>query len=212
VPDQAVRHAPGRLDHARVHTGHVDRQVGAQRRRHRGGRPDDDAVEAPLVLDRALVQRQQPADERHELLHATRRVLPVDAVPVALHALGAGAEPEDQPAAGELVEVARLRGQDQRGPAEGVRDRAPDRDRLGGVRHRGERDGGGAVRELGRPDGLEPRGLGEPRRLDGLVDARKRQHQRRARRRVLVGGRGHAAQASLRRVPRGGRLRGAVPV
>jgi hypothetical protein len=128
------------------------------------------------VVERPLVESQQVTQERHELLHARRRVIAVEAVPVALHALGAGPEPEDEAAVGERVEISRLGRQDQRRAPEGVGDRRPERDALGGQCHGGEAHRRGVVGELGRPDRLEAGFLGDARRRHRLVDRRQREN------------------------------------
>jgi hypothetical protein len=170
VADQAIGDGPGRLDHALVDPGHVDGQIDAERGRHRCGGVDHGAVEATLVLERSLVQAQQTAKQRHELLHARGRVLAVEPVPVALHAARPGAQPEDQPAAGERVQVARLRGQHQGGAPERVSDRGAQRDALGCKRDGGQRDRGRVVGELGGPDRVEAGPFGQARRLHRFVD------------------------------------------
>jgi hypothetical protein len=151
VPHEAVADGTGGLHHARVDARHVQRDVGAQRRCHRRGGPDDDAVEPSLVLDRPLVQKEQAPKERDELLHAACGVLAVEPVPVLLHAPRPGSEAEDQPAARERVEIARLDGENERRAPESVGDRAADGDPLGRGRHRRHRDRGRPVGELGRP-------------------------------------------------------------
>ena len=177
VADEPVGDRARGLDHARVHAGHVDGQVGAQRRGHRRGGPHDQAVEAAVVLDRPLVQAQQPAQERDELLHAAGRVLAVQAVPVLLHALGAGPEPEDDAAARERIEVARLGGEHERRVPERVGDGAADGDALGRRRDRAHGHRGRAVGEVRRPHRLEPGLLGHAGGLDGLAHVGQRQDE-----------------------------------
>ena len=94
-------------------------------------------------------------------------MLAVEAVPVLLHAPRARSKPKRQAPTGELVEIPGLGGEHHRGAAEGVGDRAAELDLVRRLCHGRERDGGGAVVELGGPDRLEasllrqPGGLGE---------------------------------------------------
>ncbi len=156
---QPVGHPARGLDHAVVHGGGVDRDVGPYRRGHLGRRFQLDPVEAAGVGDRALVQSPQPAQQRDQFLHAHRGGLGRRAVPVVHHPLGPRAQPQHQPTAGELVQAACLGRDRQRRTAHCVSDRAAHprgRGRAGDVSQRHNR---GAGVELRRPHGVEPRRL-----------------------------------------------------
>ena len=96
------------------------------------------------------------------------------------HALDLRAEPQQEAAARQFVEVPRLHGGDRWRARERKRDRRSDPDapcRADGSRSLDER----RPRQLGRPDGLEPGFLGRPREVchvrDGPADAEPELHR-----------------------------------
>src|SRR5438067_12672056 len=105
-------------------------------------------------------------------------MLAVEAVPVLLHASRAGAQPERDAPARELVEIACLGGKHQRGTPEGICDRAAELDRARCLCHRSQRNRRRAIVKLSRPYRREPRLLREPRSFGKLRGAARARYER----------------------------------
>ena len=88
------------------------------------------------------------------------------AVPADLHALRARAQAEHEPATAQLIQAARVVGEDQRRATDGVGDRAADPAAGGVLCHCGERNDRRAVVELAGPGGVKAGHVGCRGHLD----------------------------------------------
>ena len=126
-----------------------------------GRRQQDSIVDLPeAARERDAVARQQPADDRERLLEARDAVVVRDPERAELLLVPAGAEPEHEAAAADLVDR-RGHPRDQTGRVEpGARDERPEPHALRRGRERGELGPGvpgAALRRRDRAGGLRAR-------------------------------------------------------
>ena len=173
----AVAELGGQGHVLRAFGGEVDRQIGPQRvdrRLQRLPEPETARVGQLVVLalevDR-LVAGDDLADDGHVLAGAGERLGVGLAVP-ALHDLRArGAEAEDEPTAGQVVEGHRRHRRGRRSAGRHLGDGRAELDVLGARAPPGQRHQGVRAVRLGRPDRVEPQPF-------GLQDRRQRLRRR----------------------------------
>ena len=162
VADPAVADLAGEPGHRRAHRGQVDRDLGALHRVGALVAADPHRLVLALEVDRlagGAASATKCADVADGLAQVGDRLAPLGVVPVLVEPLHAGAEAEDEPAAGQLVEVERLERGDHRAAGERERDGGADPAVLVPAASGGGGDGGAAVqlRAPRRPRRRPPR-------------------------------------------------------